>query len=253
MVTLAGPLVFLLVLLVSLTHLSNTCRTYSGLGQPCVFPFRLNGTFYSECTTVMTRIFKKSSPVPMCPVRLQNKDSLEASTNLFDWGECDKDCHLKTYSDNQEVYDEILALASHNSDLAKPFVLGRSVRGQPLVGLRLSQGVRQERLLLKPMVRLLANLHGNEALGRELLLHLARHLLAGYSQEERIRRILDQTDISLLPSINPDGYDRATEGECSGTDKKSGARNEVRIIIITIICTLLTYYSCTHNIVPKCD
>ena len=249
----AGPHHLHLVLLLSLSQLTLSCRTYSGLGQPCVFPFRLNGTFYSECTTVMTTRFKKSSPVPMCPVRLENKESLEAGTGLFDWGECDKDCHLKSYSDNQEVYDEIVALAGQYSDLAKPFVLGSSVRGQPLVGLRLSQGVRRERLLLKPMVRLVANLHGNEALGRELVLHLARHLLAGYHQEERIRRLLDLTDISLLPSINPDGYDRATEGECSGTDKKSGARNEVRIIIITIICTLLTYYSCTHNIVPKCD
>ena len=215
--------------MVSLTQLSLTCRTYSGLGQPCVFPFRLNGTFYTECTTVMSSTFNKNSPVPMCPVRLQNKETLEASTNLFDWGECDKDCHLKSYSDNQRVYDEILALSSQYSDLAKPFIIGSSVRGQPLIGLRLSQGVRQERLLLKPMVRLVANVQGNEALGRELVLHLARHLLAGYQQEVRIRRLLDQTDISLLPSLNPDGYDRATEGECSGTDKKSGARNEVKL------------------------
>ena len=221
----------LLLLLSSLPPLSLTCRTYHGLGQPCVFPFRLNGTFYSECTTAMSGIFGKSSPVPMCPVRLQNQETLEASDGLFDWGECAKDCHLKTYSDNQEIYDEILALGSNHSALAKPFILGSSVKGQPLVGLRLTQGVRRERSLLKPMVRVLANLHGNEALGRELVLHLARHLLAGYEHEERIRRLLDLTDISLLPSLNPDGYDRATEGECSGTDKKSGARNEVSIIV----------------------
>ena len=231
--------ILLVMLVFSLPQLSQSCRTYSGLGQPCVFPFRLNGTFYSECTTAMTQIFQKSSPVPMCPVRLQSKETLEAGTSLFDWGECSKDCDLKSYSTNQQIYDEILALGSNYSALAKPFVLGSSVRGQPLVGLRLSQGVREERLLLKPMVRLQANLQGNEALGRELLLHLARYLLAGYSQEERIRRILDQTDISLLPSINPDGFDRATEGECSGTDKRSGARNEVRIFL-TI--TLLTFY-----------
>ena len=226
-----------MVLVVSLTRLSLSlsCRTYSGLGQPCVFPFRLNGSLYTECTTLMTRTFNKNSPAPMCPVKLQNKETLEASSNLFDWGDCAKDCHLKSYSDNQEVYDEILALGSQYSDLAKPFILGTSVRGQPLVGLRLSQGVRQERLLLKPMVRLVANLHGNEALGRELVLHLARHLLAAYHHEERIRRLLDLTDISLLPSINPDGYDRATEGDCSGTDKKSGARNEVNIIKITLL------------------
>ena len=46
---------------------------------------------------------------------------------------------------------------------------------------------------------------------------------------------MNETDISVLPSLNPDGYDRATEGDCSGTDKKSGARNEVNIIKITLL------------------
>ena len=44
----------------------------------------------------------------------------------------------------------------------------------------MSQGVRAERSLMKPMVRLVANIQGNEALGRELVLQLARHLLSGY-------------------------------------------------------------------------
>ena len=47
-----------------------------------------------------------------------------------------------------------------------------------------------------------------------------------YDQEERITRLVDATDISLLPSLNPDGWERATEGACSGTGRNSGASNE---------------------------
>ena len=42
---------------------------------------------------------------------------------------------------------------------------------------------------------------------------------------------MNETDISILPSLNPDGYDRATEGACSGSGKKSGANNEENIDI----------------------
>ena len=126
---------------------------------------------------------------------------------------------------------KIVDLAERYSSIAKPFILGSSVRGQPLVGLRMSERVREERRLMKPMVRLVANIQGNEALGREVLLQLARHLVSGYGQDERITELLNQTDISILPSLNPDGYDRATEGECSGTGKKSGANNEENVDI----------------------
>ena len=44
---------------------------------------------------------------------------------------------------------KIVELSERFPSIAKPFILGTSVRGQPLVGLRLSSNVRQGRKLLK--------------------------------------------------------------------------------------------------------
>merc|ERR1712127_43802 len=50
----------------------------------------------------------------------------------------------------------------------------------------------------------------------------ARYLLMGYGRDSRLTQLVDTTDISLLPSLNPDGFSRAVEGKCSGTGKETG-------------------------------
>ena len=62
------------------------------------------------------------------------------------------------------------------------------------------------------MIKLIANMHGNEAVGREVLLALARYLLENYEQDPRVRAIVDTTDIHILPSLNPDGFEQSTKG-----------------------------------------
>jgi murein tripeptide amidase MpaA len=50
----------------------------------------------------------------------------------------------------------------------------------------------------------IANMHGDEVVGRELSLYLIYHLCDQYHQP-RIKDIVDNTDIHILPTMNPDG------------------------------------------------
>lgn len=60
-------------------------------------------------------------------------------------------------------------------------------------------------------------MHGDEPLARPLLLRLAWELVRGWAGgDERIVRLLNTTDLYLLPSLNPDGFERAQEGNCGG-------------------------------------
>ena len=43
---------------------------------------------------------------------------------------------------------------------------------------------------------------------------------------DTITELVDTTDITIIPTINPDGFDRGKEGACSGGDYQTGRYNE---------------------------
>ena len=60
-------------------------------------------------------------------------------------------------------------------------------------------------------------MHGDETVGRQLIIYLAEYLLKQYGQNKRIRQLVDNTEIYLMPSMNPDGFANAKVGTgCGG-------------------------------------
>ena len=68
------------------------------------------------------------------------------------------------------------------SRLARVASLGQSWEGRELASLVVGRGVASPRQLLKPMVQLVGNMHGDETVGRQLVLYLANYLLTHQSR-----------------------------------------------------------------------
>lgn len=137
------------------------------------------------------------------------------------------------YLDEAELGETLRRLAEEEAPrgLARRFSIGRSSQGRELWVLRLSDGLPElgggggPPMAGRPQVKLVANMHGDEALGRQLLVRLARELVAGWARgDPRARRLLGATDLFLLPSLNPDGFARAREGDCRGDGGRENGR-----------------------------
>ncbi|VVC40091.1 Hypothetical protein CINCED_3A010143 [Cinara cedri] len=127
------------------------------------------------------------------------------------------------YHDYDKMTKFLRTTSSRFPNLTALYSIGKSVQGRDLWVMVVSSSP-YEHMIGKPDVKYVANMHGNEAVGRELMLHLIQYLVNSYTVDPYIRWLLDNTRIHILPSMNPDGFEVAREGQCDGGQGRYNAR-----------------------------
>ncbi|XP_067438264.1 carboxypeptidase M [Thunnus thynnus] len=113
------------------------------------------------------------------------------------------------YHDNREIEQYLLQVNASNADITHLYSVGQSVRGQQLWVLALGLSPHRHTVGI-PEFKYVANMHGNEVLGRVLLLQLINDLVRGYRNNETWSlQLLNSTRIHIMPTMNPDGFSDA--------------------------------------------
>ncbi|XP_060698183.1 carboxypeptidase N catalytic chain [Hemiscyllium ocellatum] len=124
-----------------------------------------------------------------------------------------------------EMVSALLRVQSECPFISRLYSIGRSAQGRHLYVLELSDnpGIHE---LLEPEFKYVGNMHGNEVLGRELLIQLAQFLCDEYNRRNpRITHLIHETRIHILPSMNPDGYEVAADQGSEANTYLTGRAN----------------------------
>ncbi|MEU5364446.1 M14 family zinc carboxypeptidase [Streptomyces sp. NPDC005925] len=114
---------------------------------------------------------------------------------------------FRPYSGSGGLKEEIVRTARQNPGLTKVVSLGKTLRGQDILALKLTKGARKSADGSKPAVLYMSNQHAREWITPEMTRRLMHHYLDTYKKDRRIRRIVDTTELWFVLSANPDGYD----------------------------------------------
>eukprot|EP00095_Tigriopus_kingsejongensis_P002182 maker-scaffold2006_size22768-snap-gene-0.7 protein:Tk02182 transcript:maker-scaffold2006_size22768-snap-gene-0.7-mRNA-1 annotation:"carboxypeptidase d" len=122
--------------------------------------------------------------------------------------------NMCSYESHQDMINKLTALVARYPDMAQIGTVGKSVQGRDLVFIKISSNVT-ERSFMEPMFKFVGNMHGDETLGRQVNIYMAEYLLRHYGTDERVRRLVDNTEIFLMPTMNPDGFSTSSPS-CGG-------------------------------------
>ncbi|MGW4701506.1 M14 family zinc carboxypeptidase [Streptomyces sp. NPDC004285] len=114
---------------------------------------------------------------------------------------------FRPYGGPNGLKQEILDTARAHPGLTKVVSIGKTLKGQDILALKLTRGAQRAEDGSKPATLYMSNQHAREWITPEMTRRLMHYYLDQYGKDERITRIVDSTELWFVLSANPDGYD----------------------------------------------
>ncbi|KAH3758518.1 carboxypeptidase SOL1 [Pelomyxa schiedti] len=121
-----------------------------------------------------------------------------------------------TYHDNNELEAYLLQVVNMYPDITRMYTIGQSVNKRDIWAFQISKNPDMNEP--EPRAKLVANIHGDEVVGRECMIHLIDYFTSQYGLDPSVTNIIDNCDLYILPCVNPDGFDSGTRENAHGVN-----------------------------------
>ncbi|XP_012873466.1 PREDICTED: carboxypeptidase M [Dipodomys ordii] len=128
------------------------------------------------------------------------------------------------YHHQEEMEEFLKSVAQNYSSIAHLHSVGKSVKGRNLWVLVVGQYPKEHRVGI-PEFKYVANMHGDETVGREMLLHLIDYLVTNHGKDTEITKLINNTRIHIMPSMNPDGFESVKKPDCFYNSGRSNSND----------------------------
>lgn len=120
------------------------------------------------------------------------------------------------YPSFDQITKKLKELVAKKPNIAKLISIGKSVNGKELWVVKLSDNVNVDEV--EPEFKYISSMHGDEITGRELLPFLIEDMINGYGNDPAITELINNTEIYIMPSMNPDGSKRRRRYNANNVD-----------------------------------
>lgn len=184
----------------------------------CLAARNILDTFFSDST--MNLMSTLTSIILCASVFALSSYASVAAAAAIDSDQNVAELLLKEYHNYDEMKRLLENFQSTYHKISKLFSVGKSVEGRELLVFQITDNIN-EMEPGEPMFKYVGNMHGDETVGREMLISLIYHLLSSYGSNQRITELINTTNIFIMPTANPDGFEAGREGSCEDLTYRS--------------------------------
>ena len=123
---------------------------------------------------------------------------------------------MAAYHTYEELTADLDSIASAHPTLCRLDSIGASIQGRALWFMKISDNVNLEED--EPEFKYISTMHGDEPVGTELCLYLIEYLMDNYGTDSLATFLVDETEIWIMPLMNPDGNALVRRGNYNNVD-----------------------------------
>jgi hypothetical protein len=145
---------------------------------------------------------------------------------FYDLKDARKNIDWTNYPTYEQIKAKLEEFAAKYPQIVRLTSIGKTVKGRDLLVLKISDNVAVDEV--EPEFKYISSMHGDEITGRELTIRLVDEMLQKYGSDAAITDLINNTEIFVMPSMNPDGSELRQRANAAGQDLNRNFPEAVR-------------------------